>query len=363
MKSTKNKELVTRKKKVDGNKLKALDFFCGAGGMSCGFQNAGIEILAGIDIEKDFEKTYTTNHRRAKFINRDITRYQPYELHSELELKKFDDNLIFIGCSPCQYWSKINTIKHNSVYSNNLIYDFQRFIKYFMPGYVVVENVPGIIKKSNNHILLNFLDFLTFNGYKYEYQLINTNLFGVPQKRNRFLLISSRLNKKILFPEPVLDKKLTVRDFIGVENGFPKIPAGHKDETCFLHTTASLSKLNLERIKRTPKNGGTRISWKNYSRLQLKAYKGKDNMFSNIYGRMFWDKPASTITTRFIATSCGRFAHPEENRGLSLREGATLQTFPKRYKFIGSMISIARQIGNAVPPKMAEKIALSIKKI
>jgi DNA (cytosine-5)-methyltransferase 1 len=125
-----------------------VDFFCGAGGMSCGFKQAGAKILAGIDIEAQFEATFLANQPDAKFINRNITKYQPEELQEELNLQKYDDNLIFIGCSPCQYWSRINTIRHRSAYSNNLINDFQRFIKFFRPGYVVVENVPGIISKK-----------------------------------------------------------------------------------------------------------------------------------------------------------------------------------------------------------------------
>lgn len=186
-----------------------------AGGMSCGFSQAEIKILAGIDIEKQFEQTYLANHPTAKFINRDIIQYQPEELQQQIDLRKYDNNLIFIGCSPCQYWSKINNIRHNSAYSNNLIFDFQRFIKYFMPGYVVVENVPGILKEKNNHVLLSFLDFLVFHGYKYEYRLIRTDNYGVPQRRNRFVLIGSRISSKIAFPEPDVSTAMTVYDYIG----------------------------------------------------------------------------------------------------------------------------------------------------
>lgn len=342
------------------SKLKAVDFFCGAGGMSCGFSQAGIQILAGIDIEKQFEDTYLANHPGAKFINRNIIQYQPNELQEEIGIEKYDDKLIFIGCSPCQYWSKINTSRHSAAYTNNLIWDFQRFIKYFMPGHIVVENVPGIINKKNNHVLLGFLDFLTFNGYKYEFRIVRTDHFGVPQKRNRFVLIASRVKEEINFPEPEVNADLTVRNYIGRENGFKKIDAGHIDESDFLHSTSALSELNLERIRATPKDGGTRKAWSKNPRLQIPAYEGKDNIFRTIYGRMNWDKPAPTITTRFIAISCGRYGHPEEDRGLSLREGATLQTFPKNYKFVGGLVSVAKQIGNAVPPEMARRIATSI---
>jgi len=339
---------------------KLVDFFCGAGGMSCGFAQAGVKVIAGIDIEKQFEATYLANHKDAKFINENIIQYQPETLVDKIGISKRDDHLIFIGCSPCQYWSKINNNRHKSSYTNNLLYDFQRFIKYFMPGHVVVENVPGLLKEKNNHVLLTFLDFLTFNGYKYEYKIARTDHYGVPQKRNRFVLIASRVKEYISFPEPEVREDMTVRNFIGKHKGFPVLPAGNSDPLNFMNNTASVSPKNRERIKMTPHDGGDRMAWKDNIELQIPAYQDKDHYYRSIYGRLWWDKPSTTITTRFIATSCGRFTHPEENRGLSLREGATLQTFPDNYKFIGGLVSISKQIGNAVPPEMARRIAMSI---
>jgi len=347
-------------KRNDLTSFKVVDFFCGAGGMSCGFSQAGVRVLAGIDIEKQFEETYKVNNKNAKYLNKDITKYTPEELKKTVGIDRFDDKLIFIGCSPCQYWSKINTFKLKSSFTSNLLADFQRFIKFFMPGSVVVENVPGLVKAKNNNVLLGFLDFLALNGYKTEWRIVRTDQYGVPQKRNRFVLIASRIRARINFPEPQIDESLTVRNFIGISNGFPKISAGHKDDNDFMHWTSSLSDLNSKRLLLTAQDGGTRVAWKDNPDLQIDAYKGEDNIFKTVYGRLFWDKPASTITTRFIAISCGRFGHPEENRGLSLREGATLQTFPKNYKFIGGLVSVAKQIGNAVPPEMARRIALSI---
>jgi DNA (cytosine-5)-methyltransferase 1 len=129
-----------------------------------------------------------------------------------------------------------------------------------------------------------------------------------------------------------------------------------------MHTTAFLSDKNKKRIRKTPKDGGTRLSWKDHSELQIDAYRCKDNIFRDVYGRMFWNKPAPTITTRFNSLSNGRFGHPEEDRALSLREGATLQTFPKTYRFRGKQESInARLIGNAVPPDLAKRIGNKIK--
>ena len=150
-----------------------------------------------------------------------------------------------------------------------------------------------------------------------------------------------------------------MRNFIGTENGFAKISAGHKDETGFQHTCAGLSATMLLRLALTPKDGGTRKSWSSREDLQIETYKGRDDCFRDVYGRMFWDKPASTITTRFNSLSNGRFGHPEEDRALSLREGAALQTFPHSYKFYSeSMGATAKMIGNAVPPELARRIGL-----
>ena len=347
---------------AENQQLKLVDFFCGAGGMSCGFADAGVKVLAGIDIESQFKETYLANHEGSKFINRDIIKYQPQELQNDIGIRKYEDDLVFVGCSPCQYWSKVNTHRHAGSYTSNLISDFQRFVKYFMPGYVVVENVPGILNQSNNHVLLDFLDFLVFHGYHYEYKIVRTDQYGVPQRRKRFVLIATRNEVDLKFPEPKEEKeRLTVRNFIGEKNGFPRISDGYIDEDSkYKHWCSALSDLNKRRLAITPHNGGTRLAWSNDPDLQIPAYKGKDKIFRSIYGRMFWDAPAPTITTRFIAISCGRFAHPEEDRGISLREGATLQTFPKNYQFLGGLISVAKQIGNAVPPAMAERLALSI---
>jgi DNA (cytosine-5)-methyltransferase 1 len=172
--------------------------------------------------------------------------------------------------------------------------------------------------------------------------------------------MASRVKSTIKFPEPESSEQMTVYNFIGKHNGFPEIPDGHTDETEFLHSTSALSPQNKMRVAITPKNGGTRMAWKDHENLQIDAYRNKDDYYRSVYGRLFWHKPATTITTRFIATSCGRFSHPEENRGLSLREGATLQTFPKTYRFVGGLVTVAKQIGNAVPPEMAKRIALSL---
>ena len=341
-------------------KLKAVDFFCGAGGLSYGLTLAGIKVIAGIDIEEECKDTYETNNPKSKFIPSDIKELT-YEQLEKLKVKRNDDFMIFAGCSPCQHWTQIQTDKKKSLKTKYLLKDFQKFVSYFMPGFVVIENVRGILSKKDESKLTSFLAFLRRKGYDADYGIIDAMHYGVPQRRKRFLLIASRVHKEIKLPEADKGNVLRVKDFLGVDNGFARIGAGHVDQTDFLHTTGRLSDKNIRRLKLTPHDGGTRLAWKNDPELQINAYKDKDNTYKDTYGRMFWGKPAPTITTKFHSISNGRFAHPNEDRGLSLREGATLQTFPKTYVFKGSGIgSIARQIGNAVPPELARRIGINL---
>ena len=343
------------------SKLQAIDFFCSGGGMSFGLQQSGIDVLAGIDIDLECKDTYEKNIKGAKYILADVEKLNEADLSKKIDIKKNDDNLVFIGCSPCQYWTIIRTNKNKAQKSKNLLHEFHRFVKFYNPGYVVVENVPGILNKHKESGLDKFVEDLKNRGYAVHDEVVNLNEYGIPETRKRFSLIANRVTDKEIFPKPDYSCP-TVSDYIGKKNGFGAISAGHRDATDFLHTTASLSDKNMQRLKLTPKNGGTRHSWAN-TNLQINAYKKETGniSFNDTYGRMSWDKPAPTITTKFFSISNGRFAHPEENRAISLREGATLQTFPKTYKFVGNSIAtIARMIGNAVPPLFAKQIGKTI---
>ncbi len=349
------------KNRLERKKLKAIDFFCGAGGMTFGLSQAGIDVLAGIDNDPSCKETYEINNHGSKFIEADIHELSEEQLAELTGTEKNDESLIFIGCSPCQYWTKINTDKNKAKQTKNLLGEFQRFVAYFRPGYVVIENVPGLYTNKKENVLSNFLNFLDNERYSYDHDLIYAYLHGVPQTRKRYLLMASRVAREIRLPEKETDDSLIVRNFIGVDNGFHPIEAGTRDDTEFIHTSAALSEENKRRISMTPKDGGTRMCWKDDQELQIPAYEGKDNLFRNVYGRIFWDKPGPTITTKFHSLSNGRFGHPEEDRAISLREGATLQTFPKTYKFkYPSIITKARHIGNAVPPELAKRIGITI---
>lgn len=341
--------------------LNAVDFFCSGGGMSYGMQKAGINILAGIDFDKSCKETYEENIVGAEFIHADVFNLKEIELTERLNLQINDDNLLLIGCSPCQFWSMINTSRKKSEKSKDLLKEFRRFVEYLKPGYVVVENVPGVKRRKEESGLDNFIIWLENNNYKVHAEIHEVSEYGVPQYRKRFTLIANRVNNETIEPLKHSGEKLTLKDVIGEKNGFPKIPQGHKDTSEFMHTVAGLKQLNLDRLAITPHNGGTRMAYVFDEKLAVPCHFAKTDGFKDIYGRMWWDRPAPTITTKFFSISNGRFAHPEEDRAISLREGAVLQSFPKTYKFKGtSLANIARMIGNAVPPIYARAIGSAI---
>lgn len=342
--------MIKRKKTI-----KAVDFFCSGGGMTYGMRKVGIDVIAGIDVEICCRETYEKNNPSSKFILADIFKLEEKELKENINLKRNDDDLILIGCNPCQYWSFVRTDKTRAEKSKDLLAEFHRFVKYFDPGFVVVENVPGILRKKEESGLQDFIFDLESRGYKARYKIVNLNEYGIPQTRRRFSLIASRVTENSIFPEPDKNNRPVVKDFIGVHNGFPRVNAGFRDSSEFNHTVANLSERNIERLKKTPENGGSWLDWANDSTLKRDRYKG--NGFKDNYGRMSWDKPAPTLTTKFLSISNGRFGHPEENRAISIREGATLQTFPKDYVFYTKSIAeTAKMIGNAVPPQYAKRI-------
>lgn len=342
--------------------LKAVDFFCSGGGMSFGMQESGIKILAGIDFDKNCKDTYEANIKDAKFIHADVFELKEEDLQYELSLNQNDDDLVLIGCSPCQFWSIINTDKTKSSKSKNLLIEFSRFVKHFRPGYVVVENVPGVLRRKDESGLNEFIEWLKNNGYNNpHFKVHNVNDFGVPQSRKRFTLIATRLSENEIKPIELEGEKVVVKDVLGQENGFPKISDGHKDNSDFLHTVPSISELTKRRLKKVEKDGGNRLGFANDPELQLKCFEDRDNAFKDTFGRLWWNRPSPTITTKFFSVSNGRFVHPDEDRALSIREGAVLQSFPKTYKFKGSSIAnLARMIGNAVPPKYATALGKAI---
>jgi len=331
----------------------AIDFFCGGGGLTRGLINAGIEVLGGYDSCPDYKKTYENNNG-VKFICKDVRDLKKKDIYKSYpQIKGNEDNLLLCGCAPCQPFSSqrhTNTI-HKDI---NLLVEFGKIVDAIKPAHIFVENVPGI-QKRGKRVLDQFISVLGENKYFYAYKVINAKNYGVPQNRQRFVLIASRSFQPII-PEGNYGTKenpyRTVKDAI---SKYPAIEAGTSDDSIPNHQAVSLSELNLERIRSTPHSGGDRRSWPR--ELILTCHSNGHTGHTDVYGRMDWNKVAPTLTARCYSLSNGRYGHPTQDRAISLREAAALQSFDDGYIFFGNLTSIGKQIGNAVPVKMAETLA------
>ena len=205
--------------------------------MTCGLRASGIQVIAGIDNDSSCQATFEKNNKGAVFLDRDIAAYQPAALASDLKIKKRDDYMVFAACAPCQFWTQIHTNKRKSKKTQNLILNFKSFVEYFKPGFVFMENVPGVSSKNPARV---FISALKEMEYHVADKIIDMSLYSIPQKRKRFALLASRISK-MSFPRPQ-QARAAVKDVLGKRNGFPPIKAGAKDKTAFLHTAARLSK-------------------------------------------------------------------------------------------------------------------------
>lgn len=334
--------------------IKVFDFFSGCGGTSLGFQKQGFEIVGALDCDKDSSETFRNNFPQAVFIENDIRKTSPEDL-SHIINKIGNFPLLFCGCAPCQpFTGQRRQIKHDDS-RKNLLSEFQRFVEYWKPDFIFLENVPGLqnINKSGG-VFKKFTDSLTRLEYTFDTAIIKASDIGIPQIRKRFILVAASNKHKIKPIKLIVEKYQgmipTVKDCIF---DLPPILAGEKHPNVPNHATAKLSEKNLLRIKNTPE-GGDRRNWPDY--LQTECHKDY-NGHTDVYGRMSWMAPASTLTTKCISYSNGRFGHPEQDRAISVREAARLQTFPDSFVFSGSLISTARQVGNAVPPLMSERLS------
>ena len=345
-------------------KLVGVDFFCGAGGATRGFLNAGIDIICGVDNDSTAKATYEHNNQRldgssCKFFCKHIENLSKNEL-TEVMGDRSSTALVFIGCPPCQPFTNLKTDKSNQGKAKNLLAAFFWQIKRFRPEYVVMENVPGIQSQKYGRSFSNFVSGLARLGYfPPDYRVLNAKDYGVPQSRRRMVLIASRLSPICLPVETHGPGRNQEHVSASVAFKFPALSAGGIDPEVPNHRAAHLSELNLRRIHAVKSPGTGREQWT--SDLQLECYKKKDCGHTDVYGRMALDKPAPTLTTRFVSLSNGRFGHPTEDRAISLREGAALQTFDDKYTFLCESLNInARHIGNAVPVKLSEILARTI---
>lgn len=341
--------------------IAAFDFFCGCGGTSRGFQNAGIEIAFALDIDQDAKSTFTKNFPETIFCDKSITKLTASDLQPTLDKHK-NSYKLFCGCAPCQPFTKQNTESPKLDTRKRLLSKFGIIIEKFKPDFVFVENVPGLQKvpRHKQGPFPEFKELLEKMGYYITYGVVAAQDYGAPQLRRRFVLLASKYGE-INIPAPTHGKDRdnpykTVRDAIA---DLPAIAAGetYKESNVLNHRAAKLSELNMTRIKASESDGGGRNNWPKklwpdcYTRTNEngEAHSGH----TDCYGRLWWEKPATGLTTRCISYSNGRFGHPEQDRAISIREAARLQGFDDAFEFTGSLNSMARQIGNAVPVDLA----------
>ena len=345
--------------------IKAIDFFCGAGGLTRGLLNAGIDVLAGVDNDERLRETYTHNNRPSKFIKQDIKGIQIHRLREELGIAG-QDTTLYAACTPCQPFSTLNSLKGEDD-RKNLLLDFADIVRRSPPDFVLIENVPGLNNAYGREIYEAFLTTLLGCGYSEpSADLMDAKHYGVPQTRKRFILIASR-HGTLSLPAPTHEignqncseakPFLTVRDYL---DSYPSISDGEESYAYPNHISRKLQPHHKKIVKAVPKNGGSRRDVSDTSIL-LKCHRDNPNAHKDVFGRMAWDSPSPTLTARCTDVYCGRFIHPEQDRGISLREAAALQTFEDDYEFFGSsLLNLAGQIGNAVPVKFAEQLGISI---
>jgi DNA (cytosine-5)-methyltransferase 1 len=334
------------------------DFFSGCGGTSEGMKQAGMAVRLGIDWDADAKSTYKVNFAKAKFISKDIRHIRVSDLAPFIPRNRRRP-IVFGACAPCQPFSRQNLRRKGDDGRRTLLREFHRFVRAYKPEYLFVENVPELHAEDNlKGPFAEFLELLDSLKYSYAYKIVMAYHYGVPQSRRRLILIASRLGA-IDFPSEThgpnaKNKKLpTVWESI---SKLPRLRAGEVHPEIPNHRAASLSELNLKRIAATPQGSG-RAAWP--KRLRLACH--KDHLgHTDVYGRMDKHKPATALTTRCNSLSNGRFGHPTQNRAISLREAACLQTFPMTFEFQGSLASVARQIGNAVPVELAHVFGKAI---
>lgn len=337
--------------------IKAIDFFCGAGGLTRGLLDAGIKVLAGVDNDKRLQETYTYNNKPSRFINEDIDDIEIHELREELGIQD-EDTTLYAACTPCQPFSTLSRQNWEDDERKILLLTFAKIVKEYPPDFILVENVPGLNNGSGKEIYKKFLKILKQCGFSNRAaDLLDAKHFGVPQTRKRFILLASRKGF-ISLPIPITDPSqfVTVRECI---EEYPEIADG-ESEDYLNHKARELKSHHKIIVKAVPKDGGSRGDITNTSIL-LQCHQDRPDAHKDVFGRMAWDKPAPTLTSRCVDVYSGRFTHPKHNRGISLREAAALQTFKDNYEFYGTSITgIARQIGNAVPVKFAEQLGKSI---
>lgn len=341
-------------RRVASGRPTAIDLFAGAGGFSLGLMSAGFEVLGAFDSWDVAVNTYGTNFDHP-VVQCDLSKITGKELLARIG-SRGDSVDVLVGGPPCQGFS-VQRIGSDHDIRNHLVLEFGRFVSELKPQLFFMENVPGLLGKRGKELVAEFTSRLEDAGYRVTSTIINAADYGVPQLRKRVVFAGWRIGQlPFAFPTPSIDPKAyrTVADAL---KGLPSPP---QDLTPLpgdaLHRRTRLSPLNQKRIELIPPGGGMQDL---PDELKVECHKVGPAKIGHryVYGRLAPDRPSATITARFDSFTRGKFGHPIEPRNITLREGARLQSFPDTFKFIGTQEEVAAQIGNAVPPLVAEALA------
>jgi DNA (cytosine-5)-methyltransferase 1 len=330
----------------------ALDIFCGAGGVTYGLRKAGIRVAVGVDKNEDCRLSFTQNNPAVKFLSEDVRKLTAQALLSHVRSTNEHDLLLLAACAPCQPFSSHNK-KRDEAFDRAVLRHVERLVKEMRPNFLFIENVPGLQKVSGYSAFRRLRRTLGSLRYKTRCGVVDAGWYGVPQHRRRLVLTAS-LHGEAPWPSQSHGDALGLMPFATVREAiskYPTINAGEQHPTVPNHIAAQLTDHNHERLQATPGDGGSRTDWP--SDLVLKCHRKHDG-HTDVYGRLKWDAPAPTLTTKCTSLSNGRYGHPEQHRAISAREAAALQSFEDSYVFYGGIGQITRQIGNAVPPVLAE---------
>jgi len=331
------------------NNYNSIDLFAGIGGLSQGLKDAGFSIVASVEVNKDAVKGYELNHKEAKVFDDDIKEINTDEIKVML---KGEPLHLLAGCPPCQGFSSIRRLNRTASVRdkrNSLVLEYLRFVKELKPLTIMMENVPGLI---NYYLFKEVIKELGKLGYNPDVKIVNVKDYGVPQRRKRMVMVGSLIgNLKV---SKIAVPKVTVREAIG------NLPSLENSNDPAHKVAAKHTPRIMEMISHIPKDGGSRKDLP--EEYILECHKKENVGFNDVYGRLKWDDFSSTITGGCLNPSKGRFLHPEEDRCITAREAALLQTFPGDYKFPQnvSKTALALMIGNALPPKFSYYQSLNI---
>lgn len=330
--------------------IAVLDFFCGSGGTSAGLRAAGLRIAAGVDFDPDAATTFRHNFPEAAFLEEDV-RALAWESFEGV-VGASCDALVLSACAPCQPYSALRHGGSGRSPDRTLLLRLLPFIEHLQPVVVLVENVPGMQKVPGRSTWNRFVVRLREIGYHVCWRVVDCRAYGVPQRRRRLVLLASAF-APLELPAPTHGPGIRPYTTVGPWlAGLPSLRAGEVDSSDSNHRAGGLGLLNLERIRALPE-GGSRKDWPDHLWLEChRAHRGHQDY----YGRLHRERCAPVLTTKCTDITSGRFGHPVEDRAITVREAACLQTFDRTFEFKGSFKSTTRQVGNAVPVLLARRL-------